>query len=59
MKWEKYRPKEIPEGYRLTERKCFKCDGTKYFGGKYGQTACEECSNGVVFRLIKMRKKKE
>ncbi len=28
--------------------KCPKCYGTKFFSGRYGQTACEECDNGYI-----------
>jgi len=52
----KYRPKEIPDCYRLEIVNCGKCDGTRFFSGKYGMTACEECTNGKKFRLVKTRK---
>ena len=59
MNWIKYKPENIPEGYRLEVRNCFKCNGTKFYSGVYGQTACDDCTRGKVFRLVKMRVKKE
>jgi hypothetical protein len=57
--WERHKPDIIPTGYKLKEVKCFKCGGTRFFSGRYGQTACEDCTNGKVFRLVKMRIKKK
>ena len=54
----KYRPKEIPDGHRIEIVDCGKCNGTGMFSGKYGMTACEECTKGKKYRLVKMRKKK-
>ena len=40
--------------------KCPKCQGTKYYSGRYGQTACEECDNeGKVFLSEYNKKHKE
>jgi len=30
----------------LKRVKCKKCEGTGYYSGRYGQTACEECVAG-------------
>jgi hypothetical protein len=56
--YSRYKPKDVPDGYRIEMVTCGKCNGTRFFSGKYGMTACEECSNGYKYRLVKMRKKK-
>jgi DnaJ-class molecular chaperone len=56
------------EGKELKERiprkiKCKKCQGTKFYSGRYGQHSCEECFDGYVFlkeynRLQKAKEEK-
>ncbi len=58
-KYVTYKPNPIPEGYRIEKVKCHKCYGQKYYSGKYGMTACEDCNNGYGYLLIKTRKKRK
>lgn len=56
----KYKPDNLPEGCSRMERvKCNFCLGTKYYSGRYGQTACEKCHNGYVWREVRKYNKKE
>jgi hypothetical protein len=55
----RYKENAILEGYRVERVKCYKCNGTKYYSGVYGNHACEDCSNGYVFIRIKLYKKRK
>jgi len=57
--YKRYKPQEIPTGYRLEIIDCPKCNGVRFFSGRYGMTACEECSNGKKYRLVKLRNTKK
>ena len=53
----KYKPDEKP-GYRIEMFKCSWCFGARYYSGKYGMTACEQCTKGYQYRYVKLRKTK-
>lgn len=52
----KYEPtKRMPRGVRVRKTTCFKCYGTGRYSGVHMNHACEECSRGYIWEIIRKR----